>query len=86
MGWYWEKENWRTSNRRENSQFIRVGLFPVPQVLTSQVKNELRKGHIMHKEFSLPYHNLFYLDSQSISILLESFFLNLCSPSNPTSH
>lgn len=84
-----EKENWRTSNIREGSRFFRIGLFDGPQVLTIQVKKELRKGHTVHKESNLPYHTLFYLEGSS-GILKEHQFsqradewsrvLNLFSP------
>lgn len=59
-----EKENRRTAHTRESGRFIRSRLFRVPQVLTFQVKKELRKGHIMHKEFSLPYCTLVYLEGR----------------------
>lgn len=47
-GFRLDRKTLENINTRERGRCIRVGPFEVPQVLTFQVKKELRKRHKMH--------------------------------------
>lgn len=65
MGLDWGERKLENINIRESGRYVSVGVFEVPQVLTFQVKKELRRRHKMHKRFSLSYQPLFYLEGRS---------------------